>query len=110
SAWRTSSSVPSLHARRRAKFSVVNFSRAGLASGGDDAGIVLWDVSSHTNFGPPLLAHTDGVLALAAAPGGKTMYSGGADHRAFAWDLDPVSWRRLACRIANRETTDAACE
>jgi WD40 repeat protein len=58
-----------------------------LASGSDDHTVRLWDPRSGEQ-GFTLVAHSGSVLALAAAPGRRALYSAGDDGALFAWDLE----------------------
>ena len=69
-----------------------------LASAGSE-GIHLWDVHTRQPLGEPL--SQEGVTYLSFGPDGKTLVSSGSGGVRF-WDLDPLSWRRRACRLANR--------
>jgi WD40 repeat protein len=79
------------------------FSRDGaiLAAGESDR-VVLWQLERRQRVGQPLTGHAGPVEALAFSPNGDWLASGGYDDRVLLWDLRIDSWRRLACRIANR--------
>ena len=92
-----------------------------LVSG--DGAVVLIDVASRRQLGPSLYGHPGGANALAFDSTGLRMASGGgnldsgilfgpsgerirrSDGTLLLWDLDFDSWRRRACRIANRDLT-----
>ncbi|MFI5456004.1 MAG: hypothetical protein ACHRXM_11195 [Isosphaerales bacterium] len=72
-----------------------------LASGGDDGTIVFWDGRTGLPLGPAFIAH-GGVSALAFLPDGKRLLSGGRFGIVRSWDVDPDSWVKMACAVANR--------
>jgi hypothetical protein len=43
------------------------------------------------------------VTALAFRPTGGMLASGHSDGTVVLWDVDPWSWARMACVIANRD-------
>ena len=72
-----------------------------LAAGESDR-VVLWQLERRQRIGQPLTGHAGPVEALAFSPDGDWLASGGYDDRVLLWDLRTDSWRRLACRVANR--------
>ena len=73
-----------------------------VASGGSDGTVRLWSMDTLQPLGDPITAHGYWVRSLAFAPDSKTLASGGDDRTVRLWDVDPASWRRRACRVANR--------
>jgi len=89
----------------------VTFSPDGklLASGSADRTVILWDVATRQPLGPPLTGHTvaHGNGSVAFSPDGKTLASAGDDRSVVLWDISLESWQARACRIANRNLTQA---
>ncbi|HVD06364.1 MAG TPA: hypothetical protein VNB89_10115, partial [Gemmatimonadaceae bacterium] len=50
-----------------------------VASGGADASVRLWDVTTHRQVGSLLTGHTDEVNSVAFSPDGKAVVSGSVD-------------------------------
>ncbi|ONH59074.1 hypothetical protein CcI49_18180 [Frankia sp. CcI49] len=78
------------------------------ATGGEDGLVVLWrrdDTGRWYRLDEPLRGHTGAVTNVAFAPDGRTLVSASFDRTARQWDVDPESWRRRACAIANRDLT-----
>jgi WD40 repeat protein len=75
-----------------------------LAIGGDDGNLFLWDGSSGTQLGPALRIPGRTWDALVFQENGLTLIAAGANG-VVAWDLDPASWVRRACAVANRTLT-----
>jgi len=89
----------------------VAFSSDGklFASGSDDRTVILWDVATRQPLGPALTGHTDahGNGSVAFSPDGKTLASASDDRSIVLWDISLESWQARACRIANRNLTQA---
>jgi WD40 repeat protein/tRNA A-37 threonylcarbamoyl transferase component Bud32 len=77
-----------------------------LASGSRDGTLILWDVASGRAIGRPLVVGTgDWVNHVAFSPVADMLITGGRDGSVIRWDVSLDSWRRRACRVANRALT-----
>ena len=77
-----------------------------LLARGDGVGRVsLWDVKRRRDVGEFLRVHQGEIKSLAFDRGMRFLASGGGDNSVVLWDIDPVSWRKRACGIANRNLT-----
>jgi WD40 repeat protein len=65
---------------------------------------VLLDVTSGAQFGRRLTAGADKAMIDLSADGRALLLTHGSGEGAI-WDLDPESWKRRACSIANRILT-----
>jgi WD40 repeat protein/pSer/pThr/pTyr-binding forkhead associated (FHA) protein len=79
-----------------------------LAAGSDDRTIGLWDIRSGRRLAT-LTGHSAAVRSVAFSPDSTTLASGSDDGTVILWDGDVsiASWRRRACRIANRNLTQS---
>lgn len=77
-----------------------------LASGGSDGNIFLWDTSVFRPAGQPLRAPSNSAItALAFHPRQLILASGTATGQILLWNVDPASWKELACNRAARNLT-----
>ena len=75
-----------------------------LALSGFEPVAALWDVATGTQIGPTLTAgnrraHID------VSPDGSRLLQTHGNGQGAVWDIDPQSWARRACAIANRTLT-----
>ncbi|HEU5066513.1 MAG TPA: WD40 repeat domain-containing protein, partial [Gaiellaceae bacterium] len=64
----------------------------------------LWDVASGTQIGARLSVGSRGA-DVDLAPDGRRLLMTADDGEGAVWDIDPESWARRACVIANRALT-----
>jgi WD40 repeat protein len=64
----------------------------------------LWDVPSGARIGPTLTAGSRRA-DIDLSPDGHKLLMTAADGRGVLWDVDPESWARRACALANRALT-----
>jgi len=74
-----------------------------LASADVEGDSILWDLSTRQPLGKPLAGDDGSITSLAFSADGKTLASSTYNawyERAttLAWDIDPMSWARQACR------------
>ena len=79
---------------------------SGLASGRDvsGVGVSLWDVATATQIGPRLSTGKRAAL-IDLSPDGRRLLVTAANGEGAIWDIDPDSWARRACALANRTLT-----
>ncbi len=84
----------------------LDFSSDGrtLAVSGGDSFASLWDVATGAQIGPRLTAGGRGSK-VDFSPDGTTLLQTHANGRGAVWDVDPESWKRRACEVANRTLT-----
>ena len=80
-----------------------------VSAGGKGGGgtFTVWDIARAERRGPPMPWPDGRSFALAFDPDGKTVATGSETGRLVLWNVDPTSWRDLACRVANRNLTYA---
>ena len=79
-----------------------------LASGGSDGNIFLWDLSVKRAAGQPLRTSTgSAITSLVFHPRQLLLASGTTTGQVLLWNVDPGSWRVLACDKAARNITEA---
>jgi WD40 repeat protein len=64
----------------------------------------LWDVATGAQIGPRLTAGSDSAMVDVSADGRYLLQTHGNGEGAV-WDIDPESWARRACALANRTLT-----
>ena len=77
-----------------------------LAVSGFEPVASLWDVASGTQIGPQLRAG-DRRTMIDLSPDGHRLLETHGNGKGAVWDVDPESWERRACAIANRTLTRA---
>jgi WD40 repeat protein/tRNA A-37 threonylcarbamoyl transferase component Bud32 len=75
-----------------------------LAVSGFAPAASLWDVASGARIGPTLMAGSRRA-DIDLSPDGRELLLTAADGRGALWDVDPQSWARRACTLANRTLT-----
>ncbi|OQW90584.1 MAG: hypothetical protein BWK78_06645, partial [Thiotrichaceae bacterium IS1] len=60
-----------------------------LASGSSDSSIILWDMQTNQQLGPPLLGHREAVNSVAFSPNGQWLASGSDDNSVILWNMKP---------------------
>jgi WD40 repeat protein len=75
-----------------------------LAVSGFEPVASLWDVRTGTQIGPQLTAGDRRTMIDLSPDGGHLLETHGNGQGAV-WDVDPESWERRACDLANRKLT-----
>ncbi|HLG08912.1 MAG TPA: protein kinase [Gaiellaceae bacterium] len=75
-----------------------------LAISGFEQAASLWDVATGTQIGPPLTAGDRRTMIDLSADGRQMLETHG-NGKGAVWDVDPESWKRRACVLANRTLT-----
>jgi WD40 repeat protein/DNA-binding SARP family transcriptional activator len=75
-----------------------------LAIGGFEPVASLWDVATGTQIGPRLTAGSR-QTKLDISPDGHRLLMTHGNGQGAVWDIDPESWARRACTLANRTLT-----
>ena len=75
-----------------------------LAISGFEPVASLWDVATGTQIGPQLTAGDRRTMIDLSADGRQLLEVHGNGQGAV-WDVDPESWKRRACDLANRTLT-----
>jgi len=75
-----------------------------LAISGGEAFASLWDLATGTQIGPRLTSGGRGAK-LDFSPDGRTLLMTHGNGKGAVWDIDPESWARRACALANRTLT-----
>jgi WD40 repeat protein len=64
----------------------------------------LWDVATGTLTGPRLTAGSRKAM-MDLSPDGRRLLMTSGNGQGAVWDIDPESWARRACALANRTLT-----
>lgn len=80
--------------------------RTLATAGPGDEQVILWDVASYRQIGSAL-PRNGPTLAVTYHPDGRRVIALSSTGRGTVWGVDPESWKRRACRIANRNLTRA---
>jgi WD40 repeat protein len=75
-----------------------------LAVSGFEPVASLWDVATGTQIGPQLTAG-DRRAMIDISPDGRHLLETHDNGQGAVWDIDPESWERRACDVANRTLT-----
>ena len=75
-----------------------------LAISGYEPAAALWDVATGTQIGPSLTAG-DRRTMIDLSSDGRQMLEVHGNGQGAVWDVDPESWKRRACVLANRTLT-----
>lgn len=75
-----------------------------LAISGFEPAASLWDVATGTRIGPQLTAG-DRRTMIDLSTDGRQMLEVHGNGKGAVWDVDPESWKRRACDVANRTLT-----
>jgi WD40 repeat protein/tRNA A-37 threonylcarbamoyl transferase component Bud32 len=75
-----------------------------LAVSGFEPVASLWDVGTGTQIGPQLTAG-DRRTMIDLSPDGRHLLETHGNGQGAVWDVDPESWERRACALANRTLT-----
>jgi hypothetical protein len=73
-----------------------------LASASSDKTVRLWDVARRQSLGDPLKGDFGQVRSVAFSPDGRLLASASDDQTVTLWDIDPNSWAKRICPLANR--------
>jgi WD40 repeat protein/tRNA A-37 threonylcarbamoyl transferase component Bud32 len=80
-----------------------------LAVSGFEPAASLWDVATGTQIGPQLTAG-DRRTMIDLSADGHLLLEVHANGKGAVWDVDPESWKRRACDLANRTLTHGEWE
>ncbi len=68
--------------------------------------VQIRDVAARVIWAGPFSGHGDTVSGLWFAADGTTLISVSVEGTLRRWDVDPASWRRRVCRVANRSLSE----
>jgi WD40 repeat protein len=66
--------------------------------------VSLWDVATGTQIGPSLTTG-ERAVKIDLSSDGRRLLMTSASGEGAVWDIDPKSWSRRACALANRTLT-----
>jgi hypothetical protein len=72
-----------------------------MVVGGIDKSIIFWDIERMEPVGYPLEPHRNYISALGITKDG-TLITAGALDILLRWNTEPLSWKKIAEKIANR--------
>ena len=75
-----------------------------LAVSGFEPIASLWDVATGARIGPTLTAGSRRA-EIDLSPDGRQLLETHGNGEGAVWDVDPESWKRRACELANRTLT-----
>lgn len=78
---------------------------AWLATLGSNGNIILWDAATGQRIGPSLGGQKGQVKAIAWSPSTGFLASGDSEGSVTMWDVSLASWKKRACKVANRNLT-----
>jgi WD40 repeat protein len=81
-----------------------------LAISGGDPYASLWDVATGEQLGPRLGGVGSREATIDLSSDGRRLLMTHGDGKGAIWDVDPKSWARRACTLANRTLTRAEWE
>jgi WD40 repeat protein len=94
------------HASHLVGMSISSDGQTLATAGSGDEDVLLWDVASRRQIGSALPGNGPG-LAVAFLPDGRRAMALSLAGRGMVWDVDPESWKRRACSVANRNLTSS---
>lgn len=80
-----------------------------LASGSIWGTVKLWDTLSFDSVGDGLKGQGEPITGLSFLDN-KSLISASSDGAVWQWDIDPESWMKKLCGIANRQLSDKASD
>ena len=93
-----------LHALDAGGAGSLEFSRDGRTLAVSNARASLWDVQTGVQIGPTLAAGSR-TATMDLSPDGRRLLITSSDGTGAVWEIDPKSWARRACALANRTLT-----